>query len=192
MAKITIPNWQATRLIGSGPVALVTAKYRDKANVLAVGWTATLSQHPPRVGIALHPTRFSYDLIRRSGQFAVNIPGRALAEAVARVGTLSGSTGADKFAAAGLTWAEPEEIETPLIAEALAWIECALVDTFELGDHTLFVGEVLAVQVEAEAFQETWLMPEDEELRPLHHLGGDRYAMLGPPFAVTPRDPKRG
>ncbi len=187
MPKLDVPLWQSTRLISSGPVALVTVKYRDKVNILAVAWISVLSQTPPRLGIAVHPSRYSYDLLRRSGQFGVSIPGRALAEAVARVGQATGASGVDKFNAAGLTWAEPREIEAPLVAEALAWLECTVVDTFEIGDHTLFVGEVLRAQAEAAAFQETWLLPEDEEMRPLHHLGGHTYAVLGERFTVIPK-----
>lgn len=185
MAKIDIPLWQVTRLVSPGPVALVSLKYRDKVNLIAVGWVSVLSQNPPRLGIAIHPSRYSHDLLRRSGQFGLSIPGRALAEAVVRVGQVSGASGVDKFNAAGLTQAEPKQIEAPLVQEALAWIECAIVDTFESGDHTLFVGEVLAARAEEAAFQDTWLLPEDEEMRPLHHLGGARYALLSPAFTVT-------
>lgn len=190
MAKQDIPLWQMTRLVAPGPVALVTLKYRDRVNVLAVGWVSVLSQTPPRLGIAIHPSRTSHDLLRRSGQFGLSIPGRALAEAVARVGQLSGASGIDKFQAAGLTWAEPKLIEAPLVQEALAWLECAIVDTVEMGDHTLFVGEVLAARAEEAAFQDTWLLPEDEEMRPLHHLGGARYALLGQALTVTLRKPE--
>lgn len=192
MPKQDIPLWLATRLVSPGPAALVTCKYRDKVNVMAVGWTSALSQNPPCLGIAIHPTRFSYDLIRRSGQFGLSIPGRALAEAVARVGKLSGASGADKFRQAGLTWAEPKEIEAPLIAEALAWVECTLVDTFEIGDHTLFVGEVLRAAVEPAAFDALWLLPEDEEMRPVHHLGANAYALLGQSFTIALPEDRAG
>ncbi len=185
MPKQDIPVWLATRLVSPGPVALVTCRYRDKVNVMTVGWTSALSQNPPRVGIAIHPTRYSYDLIRRSGQFGLSFPGRALAEAVARAGKVSGATGADKFHQAGLTWAEPQEIAAPLIEEALAWIECALVDTFEVGDHSLFVGEVLRAAADPAAFEGVWTLPEDEEMRPVHHLGGSSYALLGQSFTIT-------
>lgn len=192
MPKQDIPLWQITRLLAPGPMCLVTMKYRDKVNIMAAGWTSVLSQTPPRLGVAIHPSRFSHDLIRRSGQFALSIPGRALAEAVVRVGSVSGAAGVDKFGAAGLTWAEPQQIEAPLVEEALAWIECAVVDSREVGDHTLFVGEVLAARVDPDAFNEMWTLPEDEEKRPLHHLGGTRFAMLGQVITVTPKGENEG
>lgn len=189
MPKVEIPPWQATRLVSPGPVGLVTVKYRDKVNLLPIGWTCALSQNPPRIGIAVHPSRYSHDLLRRAGQFGLSIPGRALAEAVARAGATSGASGVDKAALTGLTWAEPTEIDTPLIAEALAWLECVIVSVVDSGDHTLYVGEVQRAAAEAAAYQEGWLLPEDEEMRPLHHLGGSRYALLGGPFEVPISNP---
>ena len=176
--KREVPERFVHRLICSGPVVLVTSRYRDRTNVMAVGWVTPLSQWPPLVGIAVHPATLSHDLIKRSGQFALNIPGRPLAEAVVKVGTRSGYEVGDKFAWAGLTPAEPKQIEVPLIEECLAWLECGVIEAFELGDHTFFVGEVLSAEAEEEAFDEIWLLP-DEEVKPLHHLGGSSFAVLG-------------
>jgi flavin reductase (DIM6/NTAB) family NADH-FMN oxidoreductase RutF len=100
-----------------------------------------------------------------------------LAEAVHKCGNVSANDGVDKWSLGPFTMAEPKQIEAPLIEECLAWIECGVVESFETGDHTLFVGEVLVVQVEKEAFDEAWLLP-DEELKPVHFLGGHRYAVL--------------
>ena len=136
-----------------------------------------ISHRPPLVGVSIAPQRFTHDLIRRSGQFALNIPGRALLEKVELCGTLSGHNVDDKFAAAGLTPVDALEIDAPLIEECLGHLECALVEAISLGDHTLFVGEVVAAQAEGEAFDGTWLL-EEEEAKPLHHLGGKVYALL--------------
>lgn len=181
--KVEVPLKRAMRLLGPGPVVLVTAKYRDRINVMPAAWVVPLSAQPPLVGVAIHPARFTHDLVRRSEQFALNVPGRSLAEAVGKLGSVSGHDVDDKFALAGLTPAEPQEIDAPLIEECLAWLECAVVDAFEVGDHTLFVGEVLAARAEQDAFDETWLLT-DEEVKPLHHLGGDFYAVLDKPFKV--------
>jgi len=181
--KVEVPLRRATRLLNPGPVALVTAKYRDRMNVMPAAWVVPLSAEPPLVGVAIHPARFTHDLVWRSEQFALNIPGRPLMEAVDKLGSVSGHDVDDKFALVGLTLADPKQIDAPLIEECLAWLECAVVDAFEIGDHRLFVGEVLVAQVEEEAFDETWLLT-DEELKPLHHLGGDFYAVLDRPIEV--------
>ncbi len=175
--KEEIPTWRASRLLTAGPVVLVTAKYRDRTNIMPAVWVSPLSQYPPLIGVAVHPSRYTHDLIRRSGQFALNIPPRPLAEAVHKTGQLSGNDDADKWPLGPFTMAEPKQTEVPLIEECLAWIECGVIESFNVGDHTLFVGEILVARVEKAAFDETWLLP-DEELKPVHALGGDRYAVL--------------
>lgn len=167
----------AHRLINDGPVVLVTAAYKDRTNVMTAAWTMPISARPKLVGVALHPGRFTHGLIKRSGEFALNIPGRPLAAKVKLCGSVSGETVEDKFQLAGLTPAEAKRIGAPVIEECLGHLECRVVDAIELGDHTLFVGEVVAAQVEEEAFDDHWVL-EDEEAKPLHHLGGSFYAVL--------------
>ena len=184
--KEEIPFTRVHRLINPGPVVLVTAKYKDRVNVMTAAWAVPISLRPPLVGVAIAPRCFTHDLIRRSEQFALNIPGRALLEQVKLCGTLSGHDVDDKFEAAGLTPVDALEIDAPLIEECLGHLECALVEAITLGDHTLFVGEVIAAQVEREAFDETWLL-EEEEAKPLHHLGGEFYALLEERIEVKPQ-----
>jgi flavin reductase (DIM6/NTAB) family NADH-FMN oxidoreductase RutF len=181
--KMKVPLTRVNRLINPGPVVLVTAKHRDRVNVMPAAWAVPLSKGPPLVGVAIHPARFTHDLIRRSEQFALNVPGRPLAEAVVRLGSVSGHKVDDKLALVGLHLAEPQETEVPLIEECLAWLECSVVDALRIGDHTLFVGQVLAAQVDEQAFDQMWLLTDDDA-RPLHHLGSDLFAVLGEPFAV--------
>jgi flavin reductase (DIM6/NTAB) family NADH-FMN oxidoreductase RutF len=183
--KRPIPEWRAFRLLQPGPVALVTARYRDKDNLLPVAWAAPVSYDPPRLGIAIAPTHLTYDLIRRSEVFALNFPGRPLAEQVNRAGVLSGRDVDDKLSEVGLTPAEADEIDVPLIEECVAHIECGLVGAFDLGDHVWLVGEVVAATADDEAFDETWLISEDEAKNPLWYLGGSRYASPAEPIELA-------
>lgn len=175
--KKDVPLWQAYRLLQPGTVALVTTRYLDKDNVMPASWTAPVSYDPPRIGIAVAPMHLTYDLIRRSEVFALNIPGRPLAEQVDKAGRISGHDVENKLAEVGLTEAEADEIDVPLIEECLAHIECGLVEAIDLGDHVWLVGEVLAAKADEDAFDETWLLGEDEEKKPLLHLGGTVYAI---------------
>ena len=182
--NIDLSLTRARRLINPGPVVLVTARYKDRVNVMPAAWAVPLSGAPPLVGVAIHPARFTHDLIRRSEQFALNLPGRPLVESVMRLGRLSGHDVDDKLALVGLTLMDPKKIEVPLIEECLGWIECVVVDAPAVGDHTLFVGEVVSAQAREEAFGEMWLL-SDDEVRPLHHLGGRCFAALGERFEVA-------
>ena len=174
--KIEVPLSKALRLINPGPVVLVTSKYEEVVNIMAAAWTTPISHDPPFVGVSISPRRFSHELIEKSGEFVLNVPGLSLAKQVKLCGTLSGRK-ADKFKEAQLTPAEAKLVSIPLIEECLGHLECTLVGHYSLGDHTLFVGRVVAAQAKAGAFSGTWLL-DDEETKPLHHLGGIYYGVL--------------
>lgn len=175
--KKDVPLWQAYRLMLPGAVALVTTRYLDKRNVMPASWIAPVSYDPPRVGVAISPRHETHDLLRRGEVFALNFPGRPLAEQVDRAGTVSGRDVDDKLAEIGFTEAEADQIDVPLIEDCLGHVECGLVEVVEFGDHVWFVGQVLAAKVDEDAFDETWLLGEDGEKKPLLHLGGPKYAV---------------
>jgi len=176
--KTTVPLKRATRLLNHGGLAFVTAKHGGRANVMPAAWVVPLSHEPPLVGVAIAPERFTHDLVKHSGRFALSIPGMVLAEKVKRCGEMSGRDVADKFAAVGLTPVQAQVIDAPLVGECLGHVECKVVQSVSVGDHTLFVGRIVAAQAEREAFEEMWLLPPNEALRPMHHLGGNYFAAL--------------
>ncbi len=184
MSKVDVILTRAARLIAPGPVTLLTAQYKGKRNVMTAGWVVPVSSNPPLVAVAVHPARYTYGLIEKSGNFALNIPARPLAEKVKKAGDLSGAD-VDKFLQIGLTPYEGKQVSAPLIAECVGHLECGVVNTVPAGDHVLFVGEVVAASAEASAFDgEKWTLA-DEEVKPLQHLGGDFYAVLDAPIAVA-------
>jgi len=186
--KVDLPETYAYRMINLGVVVLVTSKYKDRTNVMAATWNMPLSHQPPLVGVAIHKQHLTHDLIQRGQEFVLNIPGRPLAEKVLRCGQLSGWNVEDKLAAVGLNPGDPKYVEVPIIEECLGHIECALVEAYDAGDHTIFVGQVVAAQVEEEAFDlASWVWKlEDEELNPLPHLGGRFFAKLDSRFVAEP------
>jgi flavin reductase (DIM6/NTAB) family NADH-FMN oxidoreductase RutF len=175
--KRPVAETDARRLLGGGPVALVTSSWHGKSNVMPATFVTALSFEPPLVGVAIHPSRHSYDMIRNSEQFALNIPGRRLLHHVQYLGSVSGAD-LDKFELTKLPTFKSLRVEAPLIEGCLAHIECGLEDALRTGDHVLFVGHILAATADAEAFDETWLL-DDDDGKPLHYLGVNRYALLG-------------
>lgn len=176
--KVNIPIQESYRMLDPGGVVLVTSKYRDRTNVMAASWATPLSSTPPLVGVAIHQGHFTHDLVKRSEEFALNIPWAGIGGKVKKTGEVSGWDVEDKFAFAGLTPADARYIEAPLAEECIGHLECALLESFEVGDHTLFVGQIVAATVEEEAFDaQGWLL-EEEELKPLHYVGGPFYAIL--------------
>jgi flavin reductase (DIM6/NTAB) family NADH-FMN oxidoreductase RutF len=178
------------RLLNGGPVALVTTRWRDQTDVMPAIWHTPLSRTPPLVGIVVGPGRHTHDMIRFSEEFALNFPARDLINHAQYFGAVSGEN-VGKLDLAKLPTFNSSKIEVPLIESCVAWIECSLVDTLPIGDHTLFVGDVLVVQAEEQAFDETWRL-DDPAYKPLHYLGLDRYAVLGGPLHAELRTDDEG
>ncbi len=182
MAKVEVPLSGCLRLLEPGPVALLTAQYRGRPGLMAAAWVSPVSYAPPMVAVAVNPQHNTHLLISRSQEFVVNVPGRPLAEQVLRAGTLSGRD-VDKFARTGLHALDGRRVSAPWVEECLGHLECGVIDAFKVGDHTLFVGEVIGAWVEEEAFDGYWKL-EAEELSPLLHLGAGYFAIPGGRFAV--------
>jgi flavin reductase (DIM6/NTAB) family NADH-FMN oxidoreductase RutF len=177
--KKEIPLAQAHRLFAPQPVCLLTARYKGRVNVMSVAWVCPVSMEPPLVAMAVHPSCYTHDMLKRSEEAVLNIPGRALAEQVLKCGTVSGED-VDKVKTVGLELSAGHRVGAPWVVQCLAHVECAIVDLVTPGDHTVFIAEVVGAWAEEEAFDGFWLEPEDnEELHPLYHLGGRRFGIIG-------------
>jgi flavin reductase (DIM6/NTAB) family NADH-FMN oxidoreductase RutF len=128
------------------PVYLVSAEHDGKKNIISIGMFAYFSSKPTLVGIGIAPSRYSYELIRKSRAFVVNVVDNNLEEAVKICGETSGRE-TDKFKLAKLTATSGSKVGAPLIEESPVSIECKVVQEVEVGDHVWFMGEVLAVHV---------------------------------------------
>lgn len=174
--RVNKDDLDGRRLLGGSPVALLTVRWREETNIMPVAWSMPASVVPPLVAVAVHPSRYTHEMIRASEEFALNIPGPRLIDHVHYFGVVSG-TDINKLEASRLPTFAARKVYPPLLEHCVGWIECGLEDSVIFGDHTLFIGRVVAVQVDDEAFDETWSL-KDEDLRPLHYLGGVSYAAL--------------
>ncbi len=178
----SISEVDARRLLGGRPVVLVTTSWRGVSNVMPAAFVTPLSFDPPLVGLAVHPSRHTHDMIKYSEAFALNVPSRELLHHCQYLGSVSGRT-VDKLELTKLPTFRARNVDAPLLEGCIGYIECGVEDAFTVGDHTLFVGKVVAAQVEKEAFEETWLLT-DPDLKPLHYLGLNYYAVLGERLAA--------
>lgn len=158
------------------PAVLVTCGQGEEANIITIAWTGTLCSKPPQLGIGVRPQRHSYSLIRETGEFVVNVPPERLLEKVDYCGMVSGKE-VDKFDAAGLTAAPASVLKTPIIAECPINIECRVTQIIPLGSHDLFIGEVVAVQIDEEVLNEEGRI-DYGKARPFAFTG-DEYWSLG-------------
>ena len=147
------------------PVVLVSCGHGDQANIVTIAWTGILCSQPPHIGIGIRPERHSHGLIQKTGEFVVNIPGEELLDEVEYCGFISGRE-VDKFAVRGLTPIPGSAIQTPIIAECPINIECRLSHHLPLGSHDLFIGEVVAVQINSEVLDEKGRV-DDRKIKPI-------------------------
>ncbi len=159
---------------------IVTCCSRGRSNALAVAWHTAISGQPPLYAVSIAPRRFSHELIQESGEFVVNFMPLKSAELVAMVGRTSGRN-IDKFKEFGITTTEGTVVKTPVLTDAMAAYECKVVATHPAGDHDLFVGEIVAIHWETDAY-----IPDEgldiDRYKPLVYLSHDRYATCSSPF----------
>lgn len=149
------------RLQAGPPSSVVMATCVDaegKANIITLGMYMPISFSPRLICIGISPKRFSHDLIVDAGEFVVNVPSIDLTDVMDFCGTESGRIH-DKFAATGLTPTPARMVRPPLIKECFGHLECKVVQTFVCGDHTVFVGEVVAASVDEDVLTDGKLDP---------------------------------
>lgn len=138
-------------LLAPTPVVMVSCAMEGvRPNIITVAWIGTVNSDPPMVSISVRPQRYSHDIIRDSGEFAVNLVSRNLLEAADLCGVRSGRE-YDKFQLCGLQAVEADGLfHAPAIAQAPVWLACKVRRTLPLGSHTLFLGEIVSVGVQEE------------------------------------------
>jgi flavin reductase (DIM6/NTAB) family NADH-FMN oxidoreductase RutF len=120
-----------------------------RPNIITLGMFMPISFDPPLVCIGVAPKRYSHRLIEETGEFVINVPTEDIIEEVHFCGTKSGRD-YDKFQETGLTPKPASRVKPPLIEECYAHLECRVVQRHTCGDHTLFVGEVVAASINEE------------------------------------------
>lgn len=145
MAKQT---WKPGNMVYPLPAVLVSvADKNGKDNLITVAWVGTVCTNPPMVSISVRPERYSYQMLRESGEFVINLTTEALAFATDYCGVRSGRD-VDKFQVTGLTREKADFVKAPMVAESPVSIECRVKEVLELGSHHMFLADVLAVHAE--------------------------------------------
>lgn len=153
MAKQT---WKPGNMIYPLPAVMVSVGTKEgKSNIITIGWTGTICTNPAMLYISVRPERYSYDMLKESGEFVVNLTTERLAWATDYCGVRSGRD-VDKWKETGLTKGKASKLlYSPIIEECPVNIECKVTEVKELGSHHMFIAEVVAVQVSEEYMDET-------------------------------------
>jgi flavin reductase (DIM6/NTAB) family NADH-FMN oxidoreductase RutF len=136
------------------PVVLVTSKNKaGNTNVFTVGWTGTINTKPPMLYISVRPERLSYEYIKETMEFVVNLPGSDLVKKVDYCGVMSGKKN-DKITEMGFTLKESSNISVPYINDCPINIECKVKNIIPLGTHDMFIAEVVGSHVNKDLFDD--------------------------------------
>ncbi|MBO6233498.1 MAG: flavin reductase family protein [Clostridia bacterium] len=135
------------------PAVMVSCGNMEKSNIITVAWTGIINTNPAMVYISVRPTRYSYNLIKESGEFVINLTTENLARQTDWCGVRSGEN-FDKFKEMNLHKEKANFVNCPLIKESPVSIECKVKEIQELGSHHMFVAEVLSIDADEKYIDE--------------------------------------
>ena len=140
--------WKPGNMIYPLPAVMVSVTDGEgHDNIITVAWTGTVCTNPAMAYISVRPSRYSYDMIRKTGEFVINLTTEELAFATDFCGVRSGRD-VDKFRKLNLTKEKAQFVSAPMIGEAPVSIECRVREVKELGSHDMFLADVLAVHAD--------------------------------------------
>jgi flavin reductase (DIM6/NTAB) family NADH-FMN oxidoreductase RutF len=169
--------WKPGTMLYPVPAVLVSCgEYGGTHNIITIAWTGIVCTDPAMCSISIRPERYSYELIRKSGEFAINLTTTAMARAVDWCGVKSGRE-FDKFREMKLSAVAAEFIKSPLIGESPVNLECRVREMRELGSHHMFIAEILAVHADSAYFDSKSGFFDLAAAEPLCYCHGHYYRM---------------
>ena len=138
-------------LLAPVPAVMVSVGDENEKNIITVAWCGTLCTQPPKTYISVRPSRHSYEIIKRTGEFVINLVPSSLAKKADYCGIYTGAK-VDKFEKCAFTAEQCEGVCAPAIAECPISIACRVTDVVPLGSHDMFIADVLSVSADEELF----------------------------------------
>lgn len=148
MAKRTL---KGGALVCPLPPTMVSCGDMENSNIITIGWTGILNTVPPKTYISVRPTRHSYNMIKESGEFVINLTPAQLVKEADYCGIYTGKK-VNKFEKCKLTKEAASNVSCPMIAECPVSIECRVTEIIPLGSHDMFMADIVAVNVDEELF----------------------------------------
>ena len=146
--------WNAGNMLNPVPAVMISCQRPgERPNIITVAWTGTICSDPAMVSISVRKERYSYDIIRETGEFVINLTTNDLTFATDFCGVKSGKD-VDKFKEMNLTPSKSKTISAPGISESPVSLECKVKQVLELGSHDMFLAEVTAVSVDPKYMDE--------------------------------------
>ena len=147
-------EFKGSVLLNPVPVVMITCRNKEgKENVFTVAWTGTICTKPPMLSISIRPERLSYEYIKETMEFTVNMPHRKQTRETDFCGVRSGRQ-LDKIKECGFTMVEGKDVNVPFIKECPVNIECKVKQIIPLGTHDIFLAEVVGSHVNEDLMDE--------------------------------------
>ncbi len=144
MSKVT---WKPGTFLYPIPAVMVSCGTMEKSNIITVAWTGIINTNPAMVYISVRPTRYSYNIIKNQKEFVINLTTKELAKATDWCGVKTGAK-VDKFKEMKLHKEKASIVKCPMIQESPVSVECKVKEIKELGSHTMFIAEVVAINAD--------------------------------------------
>ena len=162
-------------------VLLSCADKAGKTNIITLAWSMPASINPPMLIVGIGPKRYSHELIEETEEFVVNVPTMEILRETLFCGRRTGRE-INKFEETGLTPLPAMMVKPAIIKECVSHLECRLDQQLTTGDHTLFIGKVLAAYADKEAFDERYDL---QKVKPIYHMGGDNFLTISPKIVTS-------
>lgn len=164
--------WKPGNMLYPLPVVMVSMADRDgRYNIITLAWVGTVCTNPPMISVSVRPERYSYPILKETGEFVVNLTTKELVFATDYCGVKSGRE-VDKFKEMKLTPLPASQISAPLIGESPVNLECRITEVKPLGSHDLFLAEIVAVHA-AEKYMDSDRKFHLEKAEPIVYSHGD-------------------
>ena len=150
MSKVT---WKSGTFIYPLPAVMVSCGTMEESNIITVAWTGIINTDPAMCYISVRPTRHSYEMIKKTGEFVINLTTKDLAYATDWCGVKTGAK-VDKFKEMKLTKEKANFVNCPMIKESPVSVECKVKEIRELGSHHMFVAEILWINADEKYINE--------------------------------------
>ncbi len=140
--------WKPGNMLYPLPVVMISVADKEgRSNIITVAWAGTVCTNPPMVSISVRPERYSYSILKETGEFVINLTTKDLVYATDYCGVKSGRD-VDKFKEMKLTPVQGQFVKAPMIAESPVCLECKVKEVLPLGSHDMFLAEVVAVHAD--------------------------------------------
>lgn len=173
-------HFKAGDILAPLPAVMVSCGDKKVKNIITIAWTGIINSDPPMTYISVRKSRYSHDIIEKTGEFVINLTTEALAKKTDWAGVKSGRD-VDKFKELELTPVKAKNLSCPMIKECPVNIECRVTEIRELGSHDMFMAEIVGLNIDEELIDEKGRFMF-ENARLISYVHGEYYGLKSKPL----------